>query len=63
MKKSIQSIVMQACQLRVSFFVFLICLFSLAFINELAAQEYTFPEIREIILQQLFLSLFPGSAE
>jgi hypothetical protein len=52
MKKSIQSIKMQACQLRVSFFVFLFCLFSLVFINELPAQEYTFPEIREILLRE-----------
>lgn len=52
MKESIHSFLMQARQLRVGLFVFLFCIFSLALIKELPAQEYTFPEIREIILRE-----------
>ncbi len=52
MKESSQSLVIQARQLRQGFSGFIFWLFSLVFICELASQEYTFPEIKEIFLRE-----------
>ena len=52
MKKSGQSYAIRARQLKLDFSILIFYLFSLAFVNKLAAQEYTFPAIKEIFLRE-----------
>ncbi|MEJ2637561.1 MAG: MBL fold metallo-hydrolase, partial [Calditrichia bacterium] len=52
MKEAARDYASQAGQLRPGFIVLIFCFLVLAFTNEAAAQQYTFPQIKEIFLRE-----------